>query len=115
MKDSNLRQSVAALHDAIPSLKQRRALDRLANDIYEAVDDWCHFARGWTTRSVRGGSPNFRPEFAAQIDARKQVQRRRLIERIVQSRIGKVEPLSQIGPSIRSRSTMGWLFGPFGS
>jgi hypothetical protein len=57
MNNSTLRESVAALQAAIPSLKQRRELDSLANDVYEAVDDWYHLARHAVENDTRVNYP----------------------------------------------------------
>jgi hypothetical protein len=50
-------KNLAILESSLPKLQQQRNTGAFANDVYEAVDDWCHFARRAVENDTRVNYP----------------------------------------------------------
>lgn len=50
-------KSLTALESSLPELQRERNTGAFANDVYEAVDDWCHFARRAVENDTRVNYP----------------------------------------------------------
>jgi hypothetical protein len=50
-------KNLAVLESSLPELQRQRNTEAFANDVYEAVDDWCHFARHAVENDTRVNYP----------------------------------------------------------
>lgn len=57
MTGSTLQDQLQLLELSLPNLQQQRNTRAFANDVYEAVDDWCHFARRAVENDTRVNYP----------------------------------------------------------
>lgn len=57
MNTDPLSERLRLLETFLPFLQQQRTSSAFANDVYEAVDDWCHFARRAVENDTRVNYP----------------------------------------------------------